>query len=128
MITRLSHIETDACVLSSRPSTGPARVLHGRAYGRHPQNRPGESPPQEETYAPAGWLAGEEVPVLEQACGPAVAQGLRLVLDLHGVRSIDAAGLSLLARWAGHRLSLRRPSSYIRQLLEGQGLRCETEA
>ena len=84
--------------------------------------------PQEETYALTGWLAGEEVPVLEQTCGPAVEQGLRLVLDLHGVRSIDAAGLSLLARWARQRLSLRRPSPYIQQLLEWNGLRCETEA
>ena len=82
---------------------------------------------QEETYALAGWLAGEEVPVLEQACGPVIEQGLRLVLDLQGVRSIDAAGLELLRRWAQQRLVLRGPSAYLQQLLAAHGLPCDTD-
>ena len=69
-------------------------------------------------------VAGEEVGVLEQTCGPSLDRGLRLVLDLRGVRSIDDAGLALLERWSRRGLHLHRASAFIRQVLEGRGLRC----
>ena len=79
---------------------------------------------REEIYALEGWVSGEEVSVLEQACGPALERGLRLVLDLSGVRSMDDTGLTLLERWSRGRLDLRRPSAFIRQVLEHRGIRC----
>lgn len=77
---------------------------------------------EEEAYALEGWVADEEVDVLEQTCEPALDQGRRLVLDLRGVRSLDDRGLALLAGWAGETLVLRRPSAFVRQLLENAGI------
>ena len=46
----------------------------------------------------------------------------RLVLDLAGVRFIDAAGIALLRGWRGEGLVLRGASRFIGALLERQGL------
>jgi hypothetical protein len=82
---------------------------------------------EEEIYALEGWVSGEGVSVLEQTCGPALERGLRLVLDLGGVRSIDDTGLDLLKGWCGQRLVLRRPSAYIRQVLGNRGIPCGSD-
>ena len=76
----------------------------------------------EEVYALEGWVAGEELQVLRQTCGPALERGGRLVLDIRGVRSIDDDGVSLLTSWVGRGATLRRPSAYIRQFLAGRGI------
>ena len=46
----------------------------------------------------------------------------RLVLDLAGVRFIDATGIALLRGWRSEGLVLRRPSRFIGALLDRQGL------
>jgi ABC-type transporter Mla MlaB component len=81
----------------------------------------------EEVYALEGWITGEGVAVLAQTCGPPLERGANLVLDLHGVRTIDESGLALLMDWYGPRLALRRPSALIRLLLERRGLPCQGE-
>ncbi|MEW6755635.1 MAG: STAS domain-containing protein [Candidatus Latescibacterota bacterium] len=83
---------------------------------------------EEEVHALEGWIAGEELEVLRQTCGPAADRGTRLVLDLHGVRSIEDNGIDLLGSWAeGGRVRLRRPSAYVRQLLVSRGLGCSLD-
>lgn len=74
-----------------------------------------------------GWIAGEDVAVLERAGEAALARGHRLVLEMGGVRSIDAQGLALLAQWSRRGLALRGTSLFVRQLLERRGLRSEDE-
>jgi len=76
----------------------------------------------EEACALEDWVADEKVDVLAQTRGPTLDQGRRLVGDLRGVRSIDECGLALFAGWAGEALVLRRPSAFIRQLLENGGI------
>ena len=69
-----------------------------------------------------GWLAGENVALLEQEGVGHLRQVRCLVLDLKGVRYIDQTGIALLQRWSGDRLVLRPGSSYIRMALEAGGL------
>ena len=69
-----------------------------------------------------GWITGGQVPLLEEEGTRRLQQAERLVLDLHGVRSIDRAGIALLKRWAGEWLVLRGGSSFIQTLLQTNGL------
>ena len=69
-----------------------------------------------------GWISGEHVRVLEEECARWLDGTRRLVLDLSGVRFIDAAGLGLLEHWWGDRLMLRGESSFVRALLEEHDL------
>ena len=69
-----------------------------------------------------GWLAGENVGLLEREGMCHLQEAKRLVLDLKGVRFIDQAGIALLQRWSGERLVLRGGSSFVRMLLKDRGL------
>ena len=69
-----------------------------------------------------GWLAGENVDLLEQEGAPVLGQVRRLVLDLQGVRFIDEAGIALLQGWSSQGLVLQGGSVFIRALLETHGL------
>ncbi|MEW6755242.1 MAG: STAS domain-containing protein [Candidatus Latescibacterota bacterium] len=69
-----------------------------------------------------GWVAGDAVLLLEEEGSRALREAERLVLDLDGVRFIDAAGLALLQRWAGERLVLRGGPLFVRQMLKVHGL------
>jgi anti-anti-sigma regulatory factor len=81
--------------------------------------------PEEAVLKIEGWVTGEEVCLLAQEGARLLAASRRLVLELTGVVSIDAAGIVLLEQWAGDRLILRDGSPLIRRLLERHGLRCE---
>lgn len=72
--------------------------------------------------AVAGWLAGEDVELMEQEIGRWYQEGRRLVLDLEGVKFIDESGLALLKRWSERQLVLRSGSSFVRMLLKSYGL------
>jgi anti-anti-sigma factor len=70
----------------------------------------------------AGWLAGEEVELMEQEMGRWYQEGRRLVLDLEAVKYIDESGLALLKRWAEKQLVLRGGSTFVSMLLKSYGL------
>ena len=70
-----------------------------------------------------GWLTGENVGVLAEEAHIWLQEVRRLVLDLTGVKSIDAAGLALLQGWSGPRLVLRGGSGYLQALLAASGLK-----
>ena len=72
-----------------------------------------------------GWVAGEEVALLAAEGQRHLQAGQRLVLDLSGVKAIDAEGLALLQGWSGPQLELRRPSVYLQLLLETSGLQAK---
>lgn len=69
-----------------------------------------------------GWLAGENVALLEREGRGHLQEAKRLVLDLKGVKFIDRTGLALLQRWSGEQLVLRGGSSFVRMLLKGHEL------
>lgn len=69
-----------------------------------------------------GWICGNDVAVLEQEGQHRFRDRARLVLDLDGVKLIDAAGIDLLQRWSRRGLLLRGGSAYVRALLETSGL------
>ena len=69
-----------------------------------------------------GWVSGSEVAVLAAEGRDGLARARRLVLDLRGVRFIDADGLELLQSWKGPRLVLRNASIYLRMVLEDMEL------
>jgi ABC-type transporter Mla MlaB component len=69
-----------------------------------------------------GWIAEEEVKVLEAEGEGYLQQGKRLVLDLAGVQSIDTAGIQVLQRWTRERLTLKGASPFVQALLEVHGL------
>ena len=69
-----------------------------------------------------GWLVGADVTLLEQAGESHRREGKRLVLELHGLKFIDSAGLSLLQQWSGRQLTLRGGSSFVQLLLRESGL------
>ena len=68
-----------------------------------------------------GDLVGDAVGILAEEAGPLAAKAPGLVLDLAGVRTLDAAGLLLLRQWS-ERLTLQRPSRYVSLLLRQYGL------
>ena len=78
--------------------------------------------PQEAVLRLEGWVAGEEVELLEAEGYRCFQETHRLVLDLSGVKFIDPAGLALLQGWSGPRLELRGASAYLRSVLETEGL------
>ena len=69
-----------------------------------------------------GWLAGENVELLEQEGKRYLGQGKRLVLDLEDTRFIDRAGIALLQEWSGEQLMLRNGSLFVRELLKAYDL------
>ena len=69
-----------------------------------------------------GWVAGPDVNLLETEGTCLLQQTRRLVLDLHGMRFIDRAGLALFQRWLGSRLVLRGASAFVQVLLRQHGL------
>jgi anti-anti-sigma regulatory factor len=78
--------------------------------------------PQETVLQLEGWVAGEDVELLEADGYRCFQEARRLVLDVSGVKFIDTAGLALLQGWAGPRVELRGASAYLRSVLETQGL------
>lgn len=78
--------------------------------------------PTQIVLAVDGWLTGEEVRLLEHEAHPWLGQAHQLVLDLDGVRSIDQAGMALLAGWSRAGVVLRGGSLYVRALLQSRGL------
>ena len=72
--------------------------------------------------AVAGWLAGEDVELMDQEIMRWHQEGRRLVLDLEGVKLIDESGLTLLKRWSEKQLALRGGSTFVRMLLKSSGL------
>ncbi|MBT4499769.1 MAG: STAS domain-containing protein [Gemmatimonadetes bacterium] len=78
--------------------------------------------PEEIVLRLEGWVTGEGVGVLAEEGHRRLRKARRLVLDLNGVKSIDAAGLALLQGWSGSRLVLRGGSGYLRALLSSSGL------
>ena len=69
-----------------------------------------------------GWMAGAEVELLaaEGACH--FQRNRRLVLDLAGVRFIDAGGIDLLRRWVDRGVELHGGSYFVQNLLQAHGL------
>jgi ABC-type transporter Mla MlaB component len=69
-----------------------------------------------------GDISGRWVEELRKVCdhltGGASQNGLRLVLDLAGVSSIDAGGLALVRDLAGRRLRVTNCSPYLAELLK----------
>ena len=69
-----------------------------------------------------GWLADQDVALLESEAEIHLRAGKRLVLDLEGIRFIDHAGLDLLERWTKKGVTLRGGSLFVRSLLTARGL------
>ena len=78
--------------------------------------------PQESILQIDGRVSGKGVGILEREGTRLLGESQRLVLDLKGVRFIDAAGLALLKRWSGDRLVLRNGRPFVQLLLETHGL------
>lgn len=66
-----------------------------------------------------GWVAGEDVVLLEQEGGRWLQQVEHLTLDLSGIRFIDEAGVALLKRWSKEGVALRGAPMFVRELLTG---------
>lgn len=82
-----------------------------------------------ETQTPEEVVLKVEGYISEKTVEPLRAEGERwlrekdrLILDLAGVRFIDAVGIALLRDWSGERLVLCGASRFVRALLERQGL------
>ena len=69
-----------------------------------------------------GWLAGDNVDLLEQEGICHLRESKYLVLDLKGVKSIDQTGIALLQEWSGEQLILRGGSPFVKMLLKDHGL------
>ena len=69
-----------------------------------------------------GWISEENVGVLAEEAERWLREGVRLVLDLSGVRFIEDAGIGLLHRWHGDRVVLRDATPFVHALLEAHGL------
>jgi len=78
--------------------------------------------PAEAVLEAHGWIAGDNVPLLEKEGESWRGRAAHLVLDLTGVRSIDRAGAAVLRRWVGEGLRLRGGSAFVRELLRAHGL------
>jgi ABC-type transporter Mla MlaB component len=81
--------------------------------------------PEEGVLQLEGWVVGEDVAVLAEEGHRRWRESRRLVLDLDGVKSIDAAGMALLQEWSGPQLKLRGGSAYLRVLLAAYGLKSD---
>ena len=68
-----------------------------------------------------GDLVGAAVGTLAEEGGALAVNTPWLVLDLAGVRSVDAASMLLMRQWSD-RLTLRQPSQYVLLLLRQYGL------
>ena len=77
---------------------------------------------QEAVLKVEGWVWGDNVDLLEQEGTRWLAEAGNLVLDLSGVRFIDAAGIAMLKRWPRARLVLRDGTPFVQTLLEAYGL------
>lgn len=69
-----------------------------------------------------GRVSGADVELLEQEGARYLREVRRLTLDLSGVQFIDEAGIALLRRWSGERLTLRDGSPFVRALLAAHNL------
>ena len=69
-----------------------------------------------------GWVTGRGAVLLEEESAGRLRLVPHLVLDLEGVRFIDATGIAVLKRWSGKRLVLRGGSLFVRALLRQHGL------
>ena len=78
--------------------------------------------PQGTVLSVDGWVAGENVALLEREGARLLQRAERLVLYLSGVRFIDRTGIDLLKRWAGPDLVLRGASPFVGALLAYHGL------
>lgn len=75
-----------------------------------------------------GWIQGEGVALLAAEGQRWWTRVRQIVLDLDGVKSIDAAWLALLQGWSGPRLVLCGGSEYLRALLQAEGLEISQSA
>ncbi len=69
-----------------------------------------------------GWVKSAKVEFLERKVILCFQQYRRLVLDLAGVRFIDAEGIALLRRWVNRGVVLRNSSYFVQNLLQAHGL------
>ena len=69
-----------------------------------------------------GWIAGQDVQLLEDEGLLCLTSSEHLVLDLDGVQFIDRAGLVLLKDWSQKGVRLGGGSWFVRVLLATHGL------
>jgi anti-anti-sigma factor len=69
-----------------------------------------------------GDLIGETVQILAKEGKEQQKESKCMVLDLHGVRFIDSAGIDLLRSWSGAHLQLQGGSAFIQALLKAHKL------
>lgn len=69
-----------------------------------------------------GRVIGTAVGLLERELARWSPTSEHLLLDLHGVHTIDRAGLDLLQRWSAQGLTWRNAGPYVQLLLEQCGL------
>ena len=81
--------------------------------------------PEEALLQVDGWVMDAEVALLAQEGTRLLAESQRLVLDLKGVRFIEADGVALLVQWAGPRLVLLDGPVFLQRLLQWHGLPCD---
>jgi len=78
--------------------------------------------PEEVVLEIAGWLAGEDVELMDQELSRWHREDGLLLLDLGGVKFVDESGLALLKRWSGRQVVLQGGSAFVRMLLKSYGL------
>ena len=69
-----------------------------------------------------GRLEGEEVALLAAEGEHWLEEGKGLVLELEGLRSVDAAGAALLLRWGEAGVTWRGASMFVQTLLRDYGV------
>jgi len=70
-----------------------------------------------------GRLSGQEVQFLQREGERLLHESAHLVLDLHGTRFVDRAGVELLRHWLGQGIALEGASAFVRmQLQQGDDL------
>lgn len=67
----------------------------------------------------------EELEQLRQEGDSWLEQNKRIVLDLHEVRAVDEAGITLLQQWTGENVILRAASLFLIELLGNHGIAVE---
>ena len=78
--------------------------------------------PREVVLKVEGYISEHTVDVLRAEGECWLQDKERLVLELSGVRFIDATGMALLRGWRGEKLRLHGASRFIRALLERGGV------